>query len=181
MSTYIDFSNEGNVTYENVPENKRTLFPNLVFNPEGTDSLSITENGNQIINVAKYSSLNLSVNVPPPGNIVDFISYVPQSNLNQNNQATINLTPVPNGKYWFFMMCPSEMPTADSSLYWALGGFDSNTGTLKATPILRPNGTLGTDNSSFIYDASTGALTLGGPYGTYKKGLTYNIYLCVLD
>jgi len=42
--------------------------------------------------------------------------------------------------------------------------------------ILRPNGTIGSDTGASRYDTKTGVLSLGGGYGYYPAGTTYNIY-----
>lgn len=42
--------------------------------------------------------------------------------------------------------------------------------------IIRSNGTVGTDAQLCTYEQSTGALLLGGQYGYFREGDTYNIY-----
>lgn len=181
MSIYITKNDSDFVTYENVKDPKRTLFKNITHFPSGSDSAAITENGSYEMNVADYNTLNLSVQVPPPGNITEFVTFTPSENVTGENQETINLTPVPEGKNYFLFIAVSEIPDPDSTLYWGLGGYQSDTGTNKATPILRPNGTFGTDNQGYIFDPETGALTFGGPYASFKKDLPYYIYYCILD
>ena len=181
MPIYINKNQNDFVTYENVNDPKRTLFKNIAHFPSGSDSAAITENGSYEINVADYNTLNLSVQVPPPGNITEFVTYTPSENISKANAQTINLTPVPAGKYYFLFIAVSSIPDPDSTLYWGLGGYQSNTRTNKATPILRPNGTLGTDVSAFVFEPESGALTFGGPYASFKKDLPYYIYYCILD
>ena len=43
--------------------------------------------------------------------------------------------------------------------------------------VLRTDGTIGTDEHEAEYDGSTGDIVLGGTYGTYRAGVTYDIYL----
>ncbi|MBR3334319.1 MAG: hypothetical protein IKG23_08535 [Clostridia bacterium] len=94
------------------------------------------------------------------------------------SQKQVQLPIIENG---FICVLIDELPSQpDSIIYITLtsyinvfGKYNHNaTGTI----ILRPNGTVGSDSSASGYNRNTGILTLGGTYGYYPQGMTYNIY-----
>lgn len=81
----------------------------------------------------------------------------------------------------YILILIDKYPTApDSSIYISMSSYINifqAYGTVGGgTSILRPNRTIGSDSGGSNYNVNTGILSLGGSYGYYPQGMTYNIY-----
>ena len=138
---------------------------------QGSDT--VTQNGT--VDTTLINSL--LVNVQTTIHKLTHVEVTPTFNATQSNKITVQL-PISNS--FSIIVLADELPAVDLELYWALffvksyyngGDYAKNYST-----ILRPNGTLGTDAGMITYNESTGLLSLGGPYGTFKAGLKYHVY-----
>lgn len=97
------------------------------------------------------------------------------SDATYSNRLSLQLPPVDNHIMAIFNVDAISIP---ESGYGALGQFNGVWlfGTAIGA-ILRPNGTQGSDSSMISYNAQTGVLLVGGQYGTFYAGKSYDIYL----
>lgn len=125
-----------------------------------------------------------------PTDFISQISLIPSVRLKTYKKVTFTQTATlaspltvslePGLTNYYILVLIDTRPNApDSSEYIALqwqmfnlpGYGQSYTGM-----ILRPNGTIGSDVSACGFDASTGVLSMGGPYGHFMAGTTYHVY-----
>lgn len=97
------------------------------------------------------------------------------SDATSSNRLSVQLPSVDN--YAVVVFCV-DATSAPASGYSALGQFEAYwISKTSSGTILRSNGTQGTDNNLFSYTPSTGVLLVGGQYGTFHAGKSYDIYL----
>lgn len=97
------------------------------------------------------------------------------SDATYSNRLSVQLPSVDN--YAVVIFCV-DATSAPESGYSALGQFEAFWVSKSASGyIVRPNGTQGIDNNLFSYTPSTGVLSVGGQYGTFYAGKSYDIYL----
>lgn len=107
---------------------------------------------------------------------VDHITYTMTSDATSSAKQNIQLSV--RTKFMLFITC-AEYPSPPTSGYTALTGCQvlyGSTGNRNGY-ILRSDGTVGTDTNMFSYSTSTGVLSIGGQYGTFRTGQIFDIYL----
>ena len=123
---------------------------------------------------------SLTVNVSGGGGtlpkLLKHIEYTFASDAYTGNRQSVNLDPV--DRYIVFVLA-DEMPTPDASHATALSWCKFNLGssaTIAKGSIVRTDGTIGTDENEIGFTPSSGLLEMGGQYGYFFTGATYQIY-----
>lgn len=110
-----------------------------------------------------------------PPSLIDYERITFTSDATGSDKLQLQLTPVSN--YFIIIFNVSAISTPQEG-YTALGSagahFVTSGGGFGA--VLRTDGTQGTDNI-ITYNSSTGVLSIGGTYGHFHTGDTYDIYL----
>lgn len=110
-----------------------------------------------------------------PPSLIDYERITFTTDATTTNKLQLQLTPVNN---YFIIIFNISTISAPQEGYTALGSaatyFVSANGGFGA--ILRANGTQGTD-TLMSYNSSTGILSIGGQYGYFRAGDTYDVYL----
>lgn len=111
-----------------------------------------------------------------PASLIDYERITFTSDATQTNKLTLQLTPVTN---YFLIIFNISSISAPQEGFTALGHARAHfvTNDLNEGALLRANGTQGSDNSMMTYNPSTGILSLGGEYGYFRTGDTYDVYL----
>lgn len=142
--------------------------------PTGTKS--ITENGTY--DVSTFASAE--VNVPTGGGgfptKVKDITVTMDADYSQSSYLSVSLEPLAQCA---ILVMADSVPSPPSSgyiaMWWSQGRITSSTGDSKGV-IMRTDGTFGTDINLCNFNATTGVLKVGGPYGIFPQGATYHIY-----
>lgn len=142
------------------------------------NSLSVTENGTYTAptGVDGYSPITVNVSGGQSlSRLVNHIEVVPEQDISSANRISVNLSVLTS--YYIFVLIDVIPSSPDSSQYIALNWSIGKTqyGSFQASAILRPAGTIGTDNFC-TYNESTGELKLGGSYGHLLAGTKYHVY-----
>lgn len=147
---------------------------------------TVTTNDTYDTTLINSLTVNVSGGGLPTG--LTYMEVTPTVNATSSNKLGVQL---PIMTRYSITVIASEIPTPDSTLYWAISWTRANwdPGTPGGSPgnqnngtvIRRPNGEFGADQNMGSYDKVTGILSLGGSYGTFKAGLMYRIYIVNLD
>ena len=177
----------GGTTYNNVAGFKATgNGDNTVTFVRPTGTKQINENGTGI-DVSAFAAIDVNVQGGGTiGKIINHVEFTPASNIDSSNPATINLTKNVN---CVVLVVIQEYPSSqDPTLYipiiWSrstmTGATTGGTGFWLA---LRPSSEsgLGTDRTMCTFTKTTGVLSLGGEYGTFEAGRTWDIYQIEID
>ena len=148
--------------------------------PTGTKQISITSNGTTTEDVTNYASAEITVNVSggsTPARLMNHIEIVMETTATNNAKVSVALTPASSCG---ILVLIDQYPSApDASQYialmWTQAFYSAGAGS-KLGDILRPAGTVGTDNTQCSFDKTTGILTLGGQYGHFLQGTKYHVY-----
>lgn len=108
--------------------------------------------------------------------LIDQMTITMTSTASSSSKETVQLTPATNCAV---VVVIDEIPAPPADGYTALAYANiftkyGNGATFSA--ILRAAGTVGTDNGMCTFTNTTGELKLGGQYGYFRAGMTYNIY-----
>ena len=137
---------------------------------------TVTQNGTVDTTLINSLTVNVSGGQSMP-RLVDYVELTMSSTATSSNKVSVNLTPISN---YLLVVMIDTIPSPDSTYYIALQwvkGNINNTSTVQYGHILRPAGTIGTDNNQCAFNTSTGVLQLGGQYGYFLSGTKYHIYL----
>lgn len=158
-----------------------TLINSLTVNvsggstPTGTKQISITQNGTITEDVTDYANVEITTNVTGlPTKLLNAIEITPTTTLTNNNKMTVNLTA--NVRSIVAVVINNYPSAPDSSQYIALSWTKNSDNSTIINQIMRPDGTIGTDQSMCAFTKSTGKLTIGGQYGHFFAGTTYRIF-----
>ena len=139
------------------------------------EALSVTENNTYTAPEGKAYS-PVTVNVPPPASIVDYVRVTPAAEINNSNKLRLTLTPTNNYVVVALPVDPVAVP--ETGQYRALGFYDAKYVSVALSgAILRSDGTQGTDGGGIGYTPATGELVLGSTYTIIPAGKTFDIYL----
>lgn len=140
---------------------------------QGSDTVT----ANDTYDTTLISSLTVNVAGASLPKLLNHIEFTPASDIDSSNKQTISIGTAT--RYVCFVLV-REAQAAPASGYtamnWVKFNFDSSAYAQKGS-VLRMDDTIGTDEREAEYDGSTGNIDLGGPFGTYRAGVTYDIYL----
>ena len=110
------------------------------------------------------------------GGIVNYIEYVPVSDLNASNRGTVQLTE--GIDCVVVVLATAKTITSVYGAYiWIGSTFPAGNVIVNTlSRVIRPDGTFGYDGNEASFNKQTGVLTLGGQYGTFYAGEQYRIY-----
>lgn len=114
----------------------------------------------------------------PSARLIKYKSVTFTTTATSDARQTVSLEPGMTN-YYITVIIDTRPSAPDSSEYIALQWHLLNLtgyGLQQTGMILRPNGTIGTDGAACGFTASTGVLSMGGPYGHFMAGTTYHIY-----
>ncbi|MBQ3326170.1 MAG: hypothetical protein IJG86_00105 [Clostridia bacterium] len=109
--------------------------------------------------------------------LLNHIELTPASDINSSNKQTISIG---TATHYVCFVLVRDAQSAPASGYTAMNWAKMDLGinsSVQMGSVLRTDGTIGTDEHEAEYDGSTGDIVLGGTYGTYRAGVTYDIYL----
>lgn len=154
--------------------------PSSGITPTGTKQISITANGTVTEDVTAYADAEISVNVPTGGGgfptKVKDITVTMDADYSQSSYLSVSLEPLAQCAILVMVdSVPSPPSSGYIAMWWSLGRIASSTGDSKGI-IMRTDGTFGTDINLCNFNATTGVLKIGGPYGVFPQGATYHIY-----
>lgn len=113
------------------------------------------------------------------GNIIDYEQVIPSSDATSADRLDVQLTPNNN---CILAILAQTYPTAAANIYKAIcfvrhcDYMSISTNGYGLNLIMRPDGTLGTDRTMATFNKTTGVLSIGGDYGAFVAGDTYDIY-----
>lgn len=153
--------------------------------PVSNDAIAVTPS---VTNSAGYISGGLKTGSPVTvslselmPNLASHVRLTMPYTATGSDKYTLNLQP--SESCVIFIMLETIPAAPDETEYITLEYFKYFTtyGGNTLSNVLRPAGTIGSDQSAAAFDTATGVLTLGGTYGHYLIGTTYHIYQFIFE